>query len=53
MQANTAPECPATAALLDWARVGEFNAARFHGDQRTKYEEAQRRIEQQWDNQPR
>lgn len=52
MQPNQSPASPAMAAQLDWVTVGEFNAARFQGEQRKQYEEAQRRIERQWDNQP-
>lgn len=53
MQANQEKVKPAFAAQLDWMQVGAFNAERFSGEQRKEYESEQRRIERQWDNQPR
>ena len=53
MQPNQAPASPAMAAQFDWMQLGQFNPERFKGEQRRQYEEAQRRIERQWDNQPR
>lgn len=53
MKTTPSPASPAMAAQLDWMKIGEFNATRFQGEQRKQYEEAQRRIERQWDNQPR
>lgn len=43
---------PAMAAQLDWVKVGAFSPERFTGEQRKEYEEAARRIQRQWDNQP-
>lgn len=43
---------PAMAARLDWVTVGAFSPERFTGDERKEYEEAARRIQRQWDNQP-
>lgn len=44
---------PAVAAQLDWMLEGTFWPERFDGEQRQEYEESQRRIERQWDHQPR
>ena len=43
---------PAMAAKFDWMMVGAFSPYRFTGEQRKEYEEAARRIQRQWDNQP-
>ena len=43
---------PAMAAHLDWMSEGAFSPERFIGDERKEYEEAARRIQRQWDNQP-
>ena len=43
---------PAMAAQIDWRTVGAFSPDRFTGEQRKEYEEAARRIQRQWDNQP-
>lgn len=43
---------PAMAAQIDWMTVGAFSPDRFTGEQRKEYEEAARRIQRQWDNQP-
>ncbi|NWD84674.1 hypothetical protein HX891_30275 [Pseudomonas reactans] len=43
---------PAMAAQLDWMTLGAFSPERFSGDERKEYEEAARRIQRQWDNQP-
>ena len=43
---------PAMAAQFDWMTVGAFSPERLTGEQRKEYEEAARRIQRQWDNQP-
>ncbi|WP_158267393.1 hypothetical protein [Pseudomonas aylmerensis] len=43
---------PAMAAQFDWVTVGAFSPERFTGNERKEYEEAARRIQRQWDNQP-
>ncbi|MGY2271066.1 MULTISPECIES: hypothetical protein [Pseudomonas] len=43
---------PAMAAQFDWMTLGAFSPERFSGDERKEYEEAARRIQRQWDNQP-
>lgn len=43
---------PAMAAQVDWMTEGSFSPDRFTGAEREEYEEAARRIQRQWDNQP-
>lgn len=43
---------PAMAAQMDWISEGQFTPERYQGEQRKQYEEARKRIERQWDNQP-
>ncbi|SDE69397.1 hypothetical protein [Pseudomonas extremaustralis] len=43
---------PAMAAQFDWMTQGAFSPERFTGEERKQYEEAARRIQRQWDNQP-
>lgn len=44
---------PAMAAQFDWRTVGAFSPERFTGDERKEYEDEARRIQRQWDNQPK
>ncbi|EPL03919.1 hypothetical protein [Pseudomonas sp. CF161] len=39
-------------AHFDWKSEGAFSPEQFTGDERKEYEEAARRIQRQWDNQP-
>lgn len=53
MNADTLPVTPTFAAHLDWMQQGEFRPELYEGEARNEYEDAQRRIETEWDNQPR
>lgn len=51
MNTDTLPVTPGFAAQLDWMQEGAFRPERYQGAARRQYEDEQRRIEQQWDNQ--
>ena len=51
MNTDTLPVTPGFAARLDWMQEGAFRPERYRGEARRQYEDEQRRIEQQWDNQ--